>query len=820
MQDNLATFVQVIIPLHLNKQYTYRVAKEHEAFIKIGIRVAVQFGSKRIYTAIVTKILDTPPQGYEAKYLLNIVDTDPIVYQHNLQFWQWLSIYYMCSIGDVMHVALPGGLKLQSKTTIILAEDYQEIETPLDDKEYLIVEALQLKTELTIDDVTEILQLKTVFPILKSLNTKGFINFKENLEEKYTPKTINCVRLNAIYTNEKQQEALFKQLDKNEKQLNILLAYLHLANNAKHVSKQLLLQTANATSSPLNTLAKKQIFEIYSLQVDRIKLDETPLETFTLNDEQKEAYVKINQFFAEPKPVLLHGITGSGKTHIYVNLINDALQQGKQVLFLLPEIALTSQIINRIRKYFGDKCVAFHSKFNENERVEIWQKVLNQQYQIVIGARSSLFLPFKNLGLIIIDEEHESSYKQQDPAPRYHARDAAVYMAHQLNANCILGSATPSFETYYNAQHGKFGLVNLLSRFGETPLPKIVTADLAEETRTKLILGNYFTTTLFNAIENAIKLGEQVILFQNRRGYAPILECQTCQWVPQCKNCDISLTYHKTIDSLKCHYCGYLQKVPQNCHACASPLLNFKGFGTEKIEDELKILFPEARIARLDLDAARTKYGHEQIITDFENHRFDILVGTQMLSKGLDFEKVNTVGIISADQLLFFPDFRANERAFQLIQQVGGRAGRRDKQGTVIVQTSKPAHYVITAAIENNFKFLLEHELLEREKFNYPPFTRLIKITLKHKDYKHADTAAFWLANQIKTALPHNNVLGPESPFVSRIRNFYIKEILVKVNRDFVGLAKLKHFIYNKTQELQTIKDYKSTMVYADVDPV
>jgi len=820
LEENLATFIDVILPLPLNKLFTYRIPLDEENRIKPGQRVAVQFGSKKIYAALVADIHYKPPKDYEAKYILNLIDDEPVINQHQLKFWQWLSAYYMCSIGDIMNAALPAALKLQSKTTITLNTDYNIVNTELDDKEYMIIEALELRKDLSIDDVIEVLQIKTVMPIIKSLHNKGLISLQENLEEEYKPKIVSCISLNTLYQDENNLEKLFNSLAKNEKQTNALLAYLHLKSNCTHVTKQQLLANAMVSASSLNTLVKKDIFTIYNLQTDRIIIDEIKEESFELNNDQRAAYEFTKENFNNNKTVLLHGITGSGKTHIYVNLIKEAINSGKQVLYLLPEIALTSQIVNRIKKYFGNKCISYHSKYNNNEKVEIWQKIQQKKINLVIGARSALFLPFNNLGLVVIDEEHESAYKQQDPAPRYNARDAAIYLAAQHKAHCILGSATPSFESYYNALNKRYALVNLQVKHSKAKPVNAVIADLAEDKRTKNMAGNYLTAKLFDAITEALKNQKQVILFQNRRGYAPVLECETCKWIPKCVNCDISLTYHKHIDSLKCHYCGYTRNVPASCPACGLNQLNFKGFGTEKIEDEINILFPEASVTRLDMDTAKTKYGHEQIIAGFENNHFDILVGTQMVSKGLDFENVNVAAVINADQLLFFPDFRAAERAFQLILQVSGRAGRRDTDGLAIIQTSMPGNFVIGCAASNNYLALYEHQLNERQKFKYPPFTRLVKIVVKHKDYKTAEQAALQLCAEIKLRVSATDILGPESPYVGKIRNWFIKELLIKIDKNTPGLSQIKNNIHRCMININLLKEFKNCIIYADVDPM
>ncbi len=817
-EETFATFVNVILPLHLQQVYTYRVPVEWEQEIAIGKRVAIQFGAKKVYSGLIYQIHHQPPKGYEAKYIYSVLDDVPIVEPKHFLFWEWVSKYYLCSLGEVMNAALPAALKLESETRIIANPSFLLDQTVLDDKEYLVYEALELKHELTLAEIAEIIQLKNVFPLLKSMVKKEMILIKEDLEERYKEKKITCVKLASVYEDESKLEELFAQLEKQEKQLNYLLAYIHLKAQETDIDKALLMKTCNGTAAPLNTLIKKGIFETYQISVDRIQIAATPLQEFELNPDQELALEQVKQQWQDKDIVLLQGITGSGKTHVYVRLIQEQILLGKQVLFLLPEIALTSQIVKRIRKFFGEACIAYHSKFNDQERVEIFHKIKEGKYQVIIGARSAVFLPFKDLGLCIVDEEHEGSYKQHEPAPRYHARDAAMMLAKLNNCKTILGSATPSLEVYYMAQQQKYGWVKMDKRYHEVALPAIETANIAEERRIKSMVKEDIGLQLHLAIEAALAKNEQVILFQNRRGYAPFLSCNDCEWIPTCKNCDISLTYHKYIDSLKCHYCGFTQQVPKTCAACSSTKLTLKGVGTEKVEDELNELYPLARVARLDLDAARTKHGHEEIIRNFEERQFDILVGTQMLSKGLDFEHVSLVGVINADSLLSFPDFRAHERAIQLLMQVGGRAGRKHQQGRVIIQTSMPNHFVLQALLMNQYEALLERELEERQKFAYPPFYRLIKVVLKHKDYKITEQAAlrlkYLMQGNVKATL-----LGPESPYVSKIRNFYIKEILVKVSRQNPDLESIKSAIRKSFLELSTDKIFRSVIVFADVDP-
>jgi primosomal protein N' (replication factor Y) (superfamily II helicase) len=817
MNDTLATFARIILPLSLPKLYTYRVPQELESSVAVGKRVAVQFGARKVYAGIVHSIHHQPPLDYQAKYILDVLDELPLISPQLLKFWEWMASYYMCTMGDVMSAALPISFRLESTTNIQLNSETDITLLELSDKEYLIVEALTVQAELNMEELSDIVQQKNIFPLLKSLYLKEAILLSEELKEIYKPKTTTCIRLTPFYEQEENLSVLFDQLAKQTKQTDALLAYLQLKRDDLHIEKANLIRKSGASESSLKTLVKNGVFDEYKIQVDRLQSELIVPETFTLNEPQTNALTEIHQHFETKDTVLIHGVTSSGKTHVYVKLIEEVIAQGKQVLFLLPEIALTSQIVSRVQKYFGNKAASFHSKYSQNERVELWNKIQSGELQVIIGARSAVFLPFENLGLIIVDEEHESSYKQHEPAPRYNARDASMVLANIWACKTVLGSATPSFESYHNAKTERYGLVKMSQRFGDVEMPTLLTADIAEETRTKTMKG-HFTSVLFSEITKALANHEQVILFQNRRGYAPILECQQCHWIPKCVNCDINLTYHKYMDSLKCHYCGYTQKVPKSCHACGSHLLDLKGLGTEKVEDELNIFFPNARVERLDLEATKSKHGHEQIIRSFENFEADILVGTQMISKGLDFEKVSVVGIINADQLLFFPDFRAHERAYQMLTQVSGRAGRKHKQGKVIIQTGVPNHHVIQEVIQQRYEFLFVNETEERKSFQYPPFYRLIKIVVKHKDYTLAHETAQHLRDLLYKRLGEH-IIGPESPFVSRIRNQYIKEMLIKVDRNATYLGDLKKFIREQITQTHLEAAFKRVVIYVDVDP-
>lgn len=791
-------FVDVILPLSVPNLYTYRVPFEWNESIAIGKRVVVQFGRGKLYSALVRRIHENPPKQYAAKYIDSILDDAPIVNQKQFELWDWLSNYYMCTIGEVMIAALPGGLRLSSETKILLNQNYKEqaSEIELSDKEYLIVDALEIRQVLTLTDISGIIEQKIVYPIIKSLIEKGVVVLQEELKEKFKPKIESYVKITEFADNEENLKTIFDALErKAPKQLDVVMAYITLSKRYSQerveVRKSDILKMIDGAEAALKSLVKKGTFEMYEREVGRLASFENENKISNLNEEQQKVLESINTQFSDNKDViLLHGVTSSGKTEIYVKLIEQAIAEGKQVLYLLPEIALTTQIINRLRKYFGEAVGVYHSKFNENERVEIWNGVLNRSnnqqpatnYQLVIGARSALFLPFSNLGLVIVDEEHDTSFKQYDPAPRYNARDAAIYLAHIHKAKTLLGSATPSLESYFNAQEGKYGFAEMTKRFGGIQMPEILIADVKEATRKKM-MKSHFSPLLLDTVTLALEKKEQVILFQNRRGFAPQLECNMCAWVPQCANCDVSLTYHKVSNQLRCHYCGYSIKPPTKCAACGDTDLKMKGFGTEKIEEELSIFYPKARIARMDLDTTRSKFAHQHIIQDFEEGNIDILVGTQMVTKGLDFDNVSMVGILNADSMLNFPDFRSFERSYQLMAQVSGRAGRKNKRGKVIIQSQNPEHSIIQEVIANDFLSMYTNQLLDRKNFNYPPYFRLIEITVIHKDVDMVNASAKFLADALKKHFA-KRVLGPEFPLVSRIRNLYHKNILLKIERD------------------------------------
>jgi primosomal protein N' (replication factor Y) (superfamily II helicase) len=811
-------FVEVILPLAVANTFTYRVPFEQNNKVEVGKRAVVQFGKSKIYTAIILSSSQNPPERYEAKYLLDIIDDQPIVNPNQLNLWHWMANYYMCHLGEVMQAALPAALKLASETRIVLNSEGDYDKSELNDKEFVVVEALEIQKELLVSDINKILGQKNVFAILRSLFDKKAIFIFEEINQKYKPKTIVLIGLNQAYKNPEALKQLFALLEKAPKQLDVLLAYLQLSKQNPEITKAQLTEASGATPAIIKALIDKDIFIADYKIVSRLtKYDDELTDTFTLNAYQDVALKAIRHYFNTLPVTLLYGVTASGKTQIYIRLIEEAIAQGKQVLYLLPEIALTTQIIERLKKYFADKIVVYHSKFNDNERAEVWQKVLKNECKVVLGARSAVFLPFVNLGLIIVDEEHEASYKQYDPSPRYNARDTAIVLAGMHKAHILLGSATPSIETYFNATTGKYGLVKLLKRYGGVQMPKIEVASIADETQKKLIKEN-FTTLLLTEMEQALAKKEQVILFQNRRGYVPILICKTCGNTPKCINCDVSLTYHKTSNKMHCHYCGYQEDNIVKCLACGSTHIEQKGYGTEKIEDDIKILLPNFNVGRMDYDTTRNKNGHQHILSTFEEGKIDILVGTQMVAKGLDFGNVSTIGIINADTMLKFPDFRAYERTYQMLAQVAGRAGRRDKLGKVIIQAYDVKNRIIQQVVDNDFDGMFTDELAERKQFAYPPYTRIIQIDVKHKDFLKLQAIADYFAIELRKVLG-DKVLGPQIPLVGRIRTYYIQTIMIKVDKQTQSIVKVKELLKIKLAAFYENKLNKGGFLSVDVDP-
>lgn len=827
-----ALFANVLLPLPLPGFFTYRVPEEFQHEIAPGKRVVVPFGKKKIYTALVHDLKTEAPSSADFKNILSVIDINPVVFPVQFTFWEWMASYYMCTPGEVMNAALPAGFKLASESMLCLNPEADLETADLNEKEIMIVDALISQKKLPVNMIADLIEQRKIIPIIHTLIEKGIVIAEEKIEEKYKPLKQSFVRLGKDYTdNEEKLKEVFDELSKRAfKQLQALMLYLTLAKDANgkamDVRKSDLLKNKEVTQASLQSLVKKGVLEVFEVEASRLASSRAlnNPEDINLSLHQKRALDDIERIFEEKEVILLHGITSSGKTELYIKQINKVLQEKKQVLYLLPEIALTSQIINRLQRYFGDNVGVYHSKYNDNERVEIWNHCLAQEknfetgrFQVILGARSALFLPYNNLGLIIVDEEHDNSYKQYDPAPRYHARDAAIMLARLHGAKTLLGSATPAIETYYNASNGKYGLVGMSERYGGVSMPEIILANVREETKNKT-MQSHFTSVLINHIREALKNQEQVILFQNRRGFSLHLVCDSCDWVPMCKNCDISLTYHKRENRIKCHYCGYSEALPAQCPECQGTRILMKGFGTEKVEEELGAIFPEITIRRMDLDSTRTKYAHQRIINDFEERRINILVGTQMVTKGLDFDNVSLVGILNADNMLNYPDFRSHERSFQLMEQVSGRAGRKSKQGKVIIQSGNPMHPVIQHVLHHDYNAFYRSQLADRVKFLYPPVNRLIILKLKHRDPNVLNKAARDLAHDLRTALG-KRVLGPEYPLVSRIQNLYIKHILIKIERG-LNVSSCKEVIKQKTGAIQKMQAYKQIRVVIDVDPV
>jgi len=818
MQD----FINVILPIPIEKLFTYKVTGEEAKALKPGMRVAVPFGKSKIYTALVFEIHNTAPTVYEAKEIDQILDDQPIVTNIQLKFWHWLAQYYMCSIGEVFRSAVPSALLLESETLILRNDRANIEENDLLDDEFLVFEALQHQSILRVQEISDILDKKNIIPVLNRLLKKNIIFLKEEMYEQYKPKLVRYVQLGKNYRSEENLEALLNGLTRAPKQSQVVLSLFQLqAVTKKPVKVSELEKASNSSSSIIKTLIDKGILEEQFVQIDRVVYegDDENEALKSLNDYQKVALKDIKNSFQDNKVVLLHGVTSSGKTEVHVKLIEEFLSQGKQALYLLPEIALTTQLISRLQAYFGEKVAVYHSKYNVQERVEVWNNVLENKpvAQIVIGARSALFLPFKDLGLVIVDEEHESSFKQYDPAPRYHARDAAIVLGNLHGSDILLGSATPSVESFYNVKVGKYGYAHIERRYGNVLMPDMELVDIKEQSRKKRMKG-HFSERLLEEITETLDNGEQVILFQNRRGFAPIMECTTCGHAPQCPNCDVSLTYHQHRKQLRCHYCSYHIALQETCQACGNATLDTKGFGTEQVEQELNTLFPQANVGRMDLDTTRGKHGYEKIINSFEQQEIDILVGTQMLTKGLDFRNVNLVGIMNADSLLNFPDFRAHERSFQLLTQVAGRAGRTKKRGKVIIQSYNPNHRILQQVTTSDYLGMFQEQIYEREQYKYPPINRIIKITFKHKDYNKLNDAAEWFAKSLRNSFG-GNVLGPEYPPVARIRNQYIKNVIIKIGENY-SLVKTKNSIKRIEKSFNAISYYRGVRVLYNVDHI
>ncbi len=812
-------FVDVILPIPLNQTFTYSINRDEAAFLKPGMRVAVPFGKTKIFTAIVYEIHDQAPMGYETKSIDHILDRAPLIAPLQLQHWKWMSAYYMCSMGVVVRAALPSAFLLESETIIKLVSGKKVDEDILTDEEFLVFEALQHQSSIHINGIRSILDKKNVVSVIQEMISKGIIEIEETIYEQYTPKLKRYIRLASAYGSENALRKLLDNLNRAHKQREVLMTFFTLKGQSNKPIEALVLQRrSNASSAVIKSLINKGIFEEYFVQKDRVEyLGGTSGNIEVLNEAQEKAYNDIKTSFKAENIVLLHGVTSSGKTEIYAKLMEETIASGKQVLYMLPEIALTTQLISRLQRYFGERISVYHSRFSINERVEVWKAVLDQnpKAQIVVGARSSLFLPFLNLGLVIVDEEHEPSFKQFNPAPRYNARDSAIVLAQLHHCKLLMGSATPSLESYYNAKTGKYGLVELKRRFGNVQMPEIELVDIREKSKRKQMRG-HFSDSLLEEMGKVLQNGEQVILFQNRRGFSPVVECTTCGVAPQCPNCDVSLTFHQQKNQLRCHYCGYHIAMMLNCIACGSPTLDTKGFGTEQIESELKSLFPDHKIARMDQDTTKGKHAHSKLIDALENGEIDILVGTQMLAKGLDFRNIALVGVMNADSLLHFPDFRAHERSFQVLQQVAGRAGRTKKRGKVLIQTFNPHHQILKQVSVNDYAEMSKEQLEERRQYKYPPFYRIIKIEFKDKNFNRVQEASTWFGTALKSKFGED-ILGPEQPPVGRIRNQFIFNILMKIPKTR-SLEASKKYISNVERGFSGIKEFASVRINVDVD--
>jgi len=828
-EETLILFADIILPVPIPRLFTYRIPQSLIDKAVVGQRAIVQFGDRKVLTGVIAHLHSNVPRDHEAKTILELLDEMPVITEIQLRFLRWISEYYLCTLGEVMNAAVPAGLKLSSESMVQIhpAFSLQETSQAFSEKELLLLEKLEHES-LTYSDISKLLGVKQLYSILKSLVSKEAILLFEEIKDKYRPKTEKKIRLSSAYLTNTALEELFETLSSKPKQEAVLLRYLQevnvmsdpAANKPGIVKKKLFSGTEELSESSLNTLIKHGILEEFEIVVSRFDdASGEPPKPIALSEEQQEAQQAILKNFDEHTITLLHGITGSGKTEIYINLIRQALEGGSQVLYLLPEIALTTQIVHRLKKVFGAAMGIYHSRFSDNERVEVWNGVLNGKFKFVVGVRSSIFLPFDNLGLIIVDEEHDGSYKQQEPSPRYHARDAAMVLAQLHHAKVLLGSATPSVESYFQALQGRYGFVKLTKRFGEAQLPKMLIADMGRERRQKTAKGE-FSGLLMRNITDALGKKEQVIIFQNRRGYSPMVNCEDCGWVPKCVNCAVSLTYHQYRHALVCHYCGYKESLPHNCPTCSSTRIKTVGYGTEKLEEELNLHFPDANVQRMDLDTTRSKTGYETIIGQFERGETNILVGTQMVTKGLDFDHVSLVGIFNADRMIHFPDFRAYERAYQLITQVSGRAGRRDKAGTVVIQTLSPDHPLIATILRHSYESFFKTEIYDRHRHDYPPYTRLIEITLKHTDKKSCDATSALLANLLRERISGIKIFGPGEPLISKVRNKFLMTILLKIPRSKGDLPALKLIIQRTIDEILREKEHRSTRIIADVDPV
>lgn len=821
-------FADVLLPLPLNATYTYRIPEQMQ--LCVGERVIVPFGARKYYTAVVERIHDEEPMGFEIKDIAEQLDTEPVLLPVQQKLWHWIADYYMCSPGDVFKAALPSGMKLESETVLVCREEPPAPEEISQPKVQQVWNLLYEQKEMSLSLLQKRITAFPVLSVVRKMLDSGLLTVKEEVRSGYRPLTETMVTLSEPYRNEKALHQALDLVRRAEKQTQLLCAFLELSgwgralekndpSLVKPVSRAALQQYSGVNSSLVQTLVKRGILTLYAAEVGRLDRQSRDVQAAAqLSEPQETAFQEILQAFQEKSVCLLHGVTSSGKTEVYIHLIQHYLEQGKQVLFLLPEIVLTTQLTERLRRVFGNRMGVYHSRFSDAERVEIWKKQLSaESYDVIVGVRSSVFLPFRNLGLVIVDEEHEPSYKQQEPAPRYHARNVALVLASFYGAHTLLGTATPSFESYYHARNGKYALVNLHTRYAQVALPEIKVVDIKELSRKKLMKG-VFSPVLLQAIGSALEAKEQVILFQNRRGFAPIVQCKECDWIPKCKNCDVSLTYHKRFDMLTCHYCGFSAPIPKSCPSCGSLVLKHKGLGTEKVEYEIHECFPEAKIARMDLDTTRTRKAYEQILMDFESGKTDILIGTQMVSKGLDFDRVRIVGILDADGMLNIPDFRSYERAFQMMAQVAGRAGRRGDRGIVFLQTRNPESPVVVQVVDHDYLAHYLWQMQERRLFHYPPFCHLIYVFLKYRQEEPLDRFAHQLAERLRQVFG-SRVLGPDAPPVGRVQSLYIRKIVLKVELS-ASHSKVRAALQNVCLTALRESSCSSIQLYFDVDPL
>lgn len=830
LSSKVMTYADVILPLPLPGTFTYSLPPAMEGTVEAGSRVIVPFGARKIHTAIVMRLHGDAPTEYQVREVMEVLDPHPILLPAQLRLWQWISDYYLCTMGDVFKAALPSGLKLESES-VVRYDPMFDADVHLTPSERLVVESLVQKPEQSLASLQRETRLANVLPAVKSLLEKGALHMREEVRRQYRPRTESCVRLSEDYFDEARLHAMLDALHRSPRQTALLMRYLDMAQAGValkmqnrdllvEVTRQQLADGEDNAAAALRALRDRGVLQVYDRVVGRLSTQVMPshLLMHPLSQAQQRAYDQIHEQWQQHAVCLLHGVTSSGKTEVYIHLIQEALRQGKQVLYLLPEIVLTSQLTDRLRRVFGDEMGVYHSRYSDAERVEVWQKQLSAEpYRIIVGVRSSVFLPFQDLGLVIVDEEHENSFKQQDPAPRYHARNVALVLASQCGAHTLLGTATPSIESYHLAQQGRYGLVTLSTRYQDVLLPEIQVVDTQQEQHRRRMTGP-FSTTLLAEVRQALERGEQVILFQNRRGFAPMIECHTCGWTPRCTRCDVSLTYHQRLHRMTCHYCGAAYPVPTQCPSCGQTDLRNRGWGTERIEETLEQLFPQSRIARMDLDTTRTRQAYEQIIDDFQHGRTDILVGTQMVTKGLDFERVSVVGILSADTMLNLPDFRSYERAFQMMAQVAGRAGRRQRRGRVILQTRQVDLPVITQVVHNDYEQMYADQLQERQLFGYPPMCRLIYVYMKHRDERVVEALARDMAQQM-CRIFGQRVMGPDTPSVGRVQLLYIRKVVLKVEPQ-APMTEVRLRLRQLQQYLLSQDRYHSAQVYYDVDPM